>query len=55
MYSLKTDCKLKVQGLGIYLTKDSTQEEFKSALEHSPKLINFIETKAKKDGTKETK
>ena len=55
MYSLKTDCKLLVQGLGIYLTKDSTQEEFESALKYSPKLINFIETKAKKDGKQETK
>lgn len=55
MYSLKTDCKLQVKGLGIYLTKDSTQEDFESALKHSPNLINFIETKGKKDGTKETK
>lgn len=55
MYILKKDCKIKVQGLGITLTKDSTQEEFASALKHSPKLINFIETKSKKDGKAETK
>lgn len=52
MYSLKNDCKLVVKSLGITLTKDSTQEEFASALEHSPKLINFIETKSKKDVAK---
>ena len=55
MYTLKTDCKLLVQGLGIYLTKDSTQEEFASALKHSPKLSNFIETKGKNNGEVKTK
>ena len=50
MYSLKEDCKIAVQGLGIVLTKDSTQDEFERALKHSPKLSNFIETKTKKDG-----
>jgi hypothetical protein len=50
MYSLKKDCKLAVQGLGIVLTKNSSQDDFERALKHSPKLSNFIETKLAKDG-----
>lgn len=48
--------KLTIQGKGINLTQESTQEELKRALEHEPKLSEYIvsEKTAKNDTKKES-